>query len=201
MRPPSAPIARAERLLLCNPDCEEPAMSSQKPDRARTGTVRIDGQFATIVFVRILRHAPEVVWRAITDPAELKHWLMCTSATIDGTAGGRVAMVSGPAQFQVTGAILAWDPPRVYEHEWTVAPTPHMPAGENAIFRYELVPHGAHTQLTVTYRRLTALTARGFAPGTHLLLDRLEAQLDQGILPGWMPRFDELRSLYPAWGA
>ena len=176
-------------------------MSNPSADRARAGTVRIDGNFATIVFTRVLRHAPEVVWRAITDPAELKHWLMCSSATIEGKTGGCVAMVSGPAQFQISGAILAWDPLRVYEHEWTVAPTAHMPAGENAIFRYELVPQGAHTQLTVTYRRLSAATARGFAPGTHLLLDRLEAQLGKDALPGWMPRFDELRALYPAWSA
>ncbi len=194
-------LAGALRTRSRNHDHEERPMTDQSHDRARAGTVRIDGNLATIVFVRVLRHAPEVVWRAITDPVELKRWLMCSSATIDGRTGGRIAMVSGPAQFQVSGAILAWDPPRIYEHEWTVAPGPHMPVGENAIFRYELVPRGEQTQLTVTYRRLTAATARGFAPGTHLLLDRLEAQLGKDVLPGWMPRFDELRALYPAWSA
>jgi uncharacterized protein YndB with AHSA1/START domain len=176
-------------------------MPKPSADRSRTWTVYIDGGFATIVFVRILRHPPEVVWRALTEPGELKHWLMCSAATIDGTAGGRIAMVSGPAQFQVTGAILTWDPPRVYEHEWMVAPGPIMPSCENANFRYALVAQGRNTQLTVTYRRLTTATARGFAPGTHVLLDRLEAQLGADVLPGWQPLFDELRSLYPAWGA
>jgi hypothetical protein len=99
----------------------------------------------------------------------------------------------------VKGKVLAWDPPRVYEHEWKVAPVQEMPNGEDAIFRYELTPQGEHTLLTVTYRRLTANTAHGFAPGTHVLLDRLEAQLDQQPLPAWMPRFSEIMSLYPAW--
>jgi len=44
-----------------------------------------------------------------------------------------------------------------------------------------------------------AATARGFAPGTHVLLDRLEAQLDGQPLPQWMPRFEELMALYPQW--
>ena len=74
-----------------------------------------------------------------------------------------------------------------------------MPQGENAIFRYELTPQGKTTLLTVTYQRLTMNTARGFAPGGLVLLDRLEAQLDGTPLPDWMPRFQELLESYPAW--
>ncbi len=174
-------------------------MTDKSNAGARKGRVIIEGDHATIIFERLLHHAPELVWDAITDPTELKEWLMCSSAKIDGRTGGSVEMVSGPAQFHVTGKILTWDPPRVYEHEWKVAAVPHMPNGEDAIFRYELVPQGEDTLLTVTYRRLTAATARGFAPGTHVLLDRLEAQLDQVPLPGWMPLFEEVQPLYPAW--
>jgi len=168
-------------------------------DKSRKGHVTIEGDHATIVFKRLLSHAPELVWDAITKPDELREWLMCSSARIEGRTGGEIEMVSGPSQFHIKGKILAWDPPRVYEHEWKVAPVPAMPNGEDAIFRYELVPQGSHTLLTVTYRRLTQQTARGFAPGTHVLLDRLEAQLERTPLPNWMPRFEEFRSLYPEW--
>jgi uncharacterized protein YndB with AHSA1/START domain len=174
-------------------------MSINSVDETRKGQLIIAGDHATIVFKRLLRHSPERVWEAITNPADLKEWLFCSRATIDGRTGGSIDMVSGPAQFHATGKILTWDPPRVYEHEWNVAPVPPMPNGENAIFRYELAPQGGHTLLTVTYQRLTAQTARGFAPGTHVLLDRLEAQLGGQPLPQWMPRFEELMALYPQW--
>jgi hypothetical protein len=74
-----------------------------------------------------------------------------------------------------------------------------MLQGENAIFRYELTPQGKTTLLTVTYQRITMNTARGFAPGGHVLLDRLEAQLNGKPMPEWMPRFQELLANYPAW--
>src|SRR5947209_18469585 len=88
-----------------------------------------------------------------------------------------------------TGKILQWEPPRLLEYEWNVAPAPEMPRGERAIFRYELTPDGDSTHLRVTYRRITRQTAHGFLPGLHAFLDRLEAQLDGRALPDWMQRF------------
>jgi hypothetical protein len=74
-----------------------------------------------------------------------------------------------------------------------------MPRGERAIFRYELTADGDSTRLLVTYRRITRGTARGFLPGLHAFLDRLEAQLDGRALPDWIRRFGELRAEYPEW--
>jgi len=163
------------------------------------GTVIPEGEYATIVFQRRLHHPPEAVWSAITDPEELREWLMCSSAKIDGRVGGRIEMVSGPPQYRSTGAILQWDPPRLFEYEWKVDPVPEMPRGEDAIFRWELTRQGESTLLTVTYRRITKASAAGFAPGLHAFLERLEAQLDDLPLPDWMDRFMALRPLYPSW--
>jgi hypothetical protein len=95
-----------------------------------------------------------------------------------------------------SGKILAWDPPRVLEYEWNVAPVPEMPRGEHTICRYELTPQGDSTEVIVTVRRITRQTAGGFLPGLHAFLDRLEAQLDGCALPEWMQRFGELRAQY-----
>ena len=119
------------------------------------GTLVEDGAFATLTFVRTYPHAPEHVWDAIATPEGLGAWLMCTHALIEGRVGGRIEFVSGPAGYRSTGKILAWEPPRVLEYEWNVAPMPEMPCGENAIFRYELAPAGHSTRLVVTYRRIT----------------------------------------------
>lgn len=165
----------------------------------RKGTLVEDGEYATLTFQRVYRHAPEHVWDAIAMPEGLREWLMCTHAVIEGHVGGRIELVSGPTGYDSTGKILAWEPPRVLEYEWNVGPVPEMPRGEHAIFRYELTPDGDSTHVLVTYRRITKRTARGFLPGLHTILDRLEAQLDGRPLPEWMQRFAELRAEYPEW--
>jgi len=47
-------------------------MILESNDKSRKGQVIIEGDYATIVFKRLLRHAPERVWDAITNPSELK---------------------------------------------------------------------------------------------------------------------------------
>jgi uncharacterized protein YndB with AHSA1/START domain len=163
------------------------------------GALLEDGEYATLTFHRTYRHATEHVWSAIATPEGLRGWLLCTDARIEGRVGGRIELVSGAAGYRSTGKILAWEPPRVLEYEWNVAPVPEMPQGEKAIFRYELTSDGDSTNVVVTYRRITRQTARGFLPGLHAFLDRLEAQLDGYPLPDWMLRFDELRGDYPEW--
>lgn len=171
--------------------------------RRSRGTLLVEptgGEHATLTFHRRYAHSPARVWDAISTPEGLRGWLMCTHAEIDGRAGGRIELTSGPPGYRSTGAVLVWDPPRVLEYEWNVAPVPEMPRGERAIFRYELTPDGdAGTRLVVTYRRITLQTARGFLPGLHAFLDRLEAQLDGAALPDWLQRFGALRAEYPEW--
>jgi len=165
----------------------------------RNGTLLEDGEHATLTFRRVYAHAPDKVWEAIATPEGLRGWLLCTEAVIEGRVGGRIEMVSGPAAYRSTGKILAWEPPRLFEYEWNVAPVPEMPRGEQAIFRYELAAVGEATHLLVTVRRITLQSARGFLPGLHAFLDRLEAQLDGRPLPDWLARFGELRGRYPEW--
>ena len=165
----------------------------------RRGTLVEDGDYATLVFERVYRHTPEHVWDAIATPEGLREWLLCTYAVIEGRVGGRIELVSGPPGYHSTGKIIAWEPPRLLEYEWNVDPVPEMPRGEHAIFRYELTPDGDSTHVLVTYRRITRQTARGFLPGLHTILDRLEAQLDGRALPDWMQRFLDLTAEYPEW--
>lgn len=162
------------------------------------GDVIIEGDTATLVFTRMLHFPPEAVWAAITDPAQLRQWFM-TTASIDGRPGGAVDLVSGPSRFHVTGTILAWEPPRLFEHEWNVAARDELPGGEQATVRWELRPMTEGTELTVSYKRLSRNTALGFAPGMHAFLDRLETQLAGTTLPDWMRRFGEVQSAYPSW--
>ncbi|MDA4123352.1 MAG: SRPBCC domain-containing protein [Thaumarchaeota archaeon] len=160
------------------------------------GKVVIDGDEATLVFHRRLSQRPEAVWKALTDPSELSGWYM-TRATIDGRDGGMVDLHAGPSQLHVTGRILRWDPPRVFEHEWKVAPRPELPSGEDGVIRWELRRDGDGTILHLEHRNLNRQTALGFAPGTHAFLDRLDARLSGQSLPNWQERYTLVAPDYP----
>jgi uncharacterized protein YndB with AHSA1/START domain len=52
-----------------------------RPGAAYGADVNKEGDTWTLVLVRDLRHAPDKVWRALVDPAELGQW-----APFDATA-------------------------------------------------------------------------------------------------------------------
>ena len=120
-----------------------------------------------------------------------------TKAVIDGRKEGTIDFLSGPSRLHVTGRILTWDPPRVFEHEWKVAPRPELPQGEDALIRWDLRAEEGGTVLHLEHRLLNHQTALGFAPGTHAFMDRLEAQLRRAPLPNWQERYQQVAPLYP----
>jgi len=160
------------------------------------GKVSFAGAHATLAFQRRLAHPPEAVWEAITDPKQLSKWYMMR-ASVDRRAGGSIDFSGGPGDFHVTGRILRWDPPFVLEYEWKIGPRQGMPAGEDAVVRWELVKDAGQTVLTLTHRNVTRATAVGVAPATHVLLDRLAALLSGRPIPEMKKRFAEVQGKYP----
>jgi hypothetical protein len=117
-------------------------------------------------------------------------------SAVDGRAGGTIETVaSGPALppdvKRMTGRILVWDPPHVFEHEWNQAIV------EPGVVRYELTPDGDGTLLTFTHRGLGIPNANGFRPGTQAFLDRLEAHLDGRQPPNWADRYQDIAGVSP----
>jgi hypothetical protein len=113
---------------------------------------------------------------------------------------GTIDFVNEITQYHATGRIIAWDPPRVFELEWHIAPCPELPGGElQAVLRWGLMPDDdddSNTFLTNTFSRLTKSTASNFAPGQHAYLDRLDAHLNGEVLPDWFKRFKVLKRSY-----
>jgi uncharacterized protein YndB with AHSA1/START domain len=162
------------------------------------GTVTIEGEYATLRYERRLSHPREVVWRAITAPKALVGW-MNTKAVIDGRNGGTIDFVNTVSGFHTEGRILVWEPQRVFEHEWHIAPNPSLPAGEpKAIIHWQLEKDGNsnNTLLTLNHSHLTRSTSQNFAPGWHAYLDRLEASLNNEVLPDWTQRFGAVKKAY-----
>ena len=64
------------------------------PGPASGAQVRKDGEKWTLILVRELRHSPEKVWQALTDPAHLREWAPFEA---DGSLGtvGTVKLTNG----------------------------------------------------------------------------------------------------------
>lgn len=198
-----APVTRAASGALKMPRQQSrhegqgetsPMTTSHTP---RTGTLTFVGEYATLAFERRIPHPVQVVWEALTEPEHLARWYM-TKAVIDGRTGGSIDFRIGPAQLHVTGRILVWDPPHVFEYEWKVKPWGRMPKGEDAIVRWELRPEGEETVLTLTHRNLTRRSALGAAPATHVVLERLVAQLAGQPFEDFRERVAQVQGQYPA---
>jgi uncharacterized protein YndB with AHSA1/START domain len=127
------------------------------------------GGKAVLRFERRLAHAPEKVWQAITDPAELKHWFPAEVA-YDGTAPGTELRFDLAGQ-DTTGEIIEYDPPKVFAYRW-----------QDDVLRFELVADGDGCRLlfshTIDESGGGVLAAGRNAAGWDTCLDGLSARLD-----------------------
>jgi uncharacterized protein YndB with AHSA1/START domain len=131
-------------------------------------------------FERRLNHPVERVWRAISDPEELKAWF--PSAVSGEMAPGSeltFTFEQGEAP-PMHGAVTEHDPPRVLAFDW----------GDDHL-RFELEPAAGGTILRFTCLLDARDKAARDAAGWHFCLDRLEAALG-----GAAPDDEAWRELY-----
>jgi uncharacterized protein YndB with AHSA1/START domain len=132
----------------------------------------------TLRFERRLRHAPAKVWRAVTDPAELKHWFPAT-VEAELRPGAPMRFVF-PEEAVVDGAwdgeVLEVDEPKVFMFRWNTD-----------VLRIELIPDGDGCRLVFTQTigggRVGFLGAGRTATGWDTCLDQLVARLDGTTVP------------------
>ena len=70
------------------------AREQYAPGPASGAQVRKDGEKWTLILVRELRHSPEKVWQAITDPAQLREWAPFDADRSLGTIGSTVKLTT-----------------------------------------------------------------------------------------------------------
>ena len=120
--------------------------------------VRKDGEKWTLILVRELRHSPEKVWQALTDPAHLREW---APFEIDGsldTVGTTVKLtwVGTNTPFETT--VTRADAPKLLEY------------GD---IRWELESIDGGTRLTLSTKLDRRFISMG-AAGWHIALDVLD---------------------------
>ena len=131
------------------------------PGPASAAQVRKDGEKWTLILVRQLRHSPEKVWQALTDPVHLREWAPFDA---DGSLGtlGAVVKLTWVGTGQTTEAkVTESDPPHVLEF------------GE---IRWELEASDTGTRLTLWHKIDRRFIAWG-AAGWHICFDVLDRLL------------------------
>src|ERR1700693_4025265 len=135
------------------------------PGPARGAEVRKDAEKWTLILVRELRHSPEKVWQALTDPAHLCEWAPFEADGSLGTVGTTVKLTTVGAaapHFSETTVTRA-DAPKVLEYNW----------GAGNDIRWELEAFGGGTRLTLWHnidRRFISMGAAGW----HICFDVLD---------------------------
>jgi uncharacterized protein YndB with AHSA1/START domain len=131
------------------------------PGPANGAQVRKDGEHWTLILVRELRHSPEKVWQALTDPAHLREWAPFEADGSLGAVGTTVKLTTvGAPTPQVSGTkVTRADASKLLEYNW----------GGNDI-RWELEAFGGGTRLTLWHSIDRRFIAWG-AAGWHICLD------------------------------
>jgi uncharacterized protein YndB with AHSA1/START domain len=137
------------------------------PGAAYGARVEKNGENWTLILVRELRHAPEKVWLALTDPAHIREWAPFDSDGNLGTAGSLVKLttVGAPTPLVTDTKVTRADPPKFLEYNWG-----------NFDMRWELEAVGAGTRLTLWTnigRRFVSMGAAGW----HICFDVLDRLL------------------------
>src|SRR6476661_10264799 len=85
------------------------------PGPARGAEVRKEGEKWTLVLVRELRHSPEKVWQALTDPAHLREWAPFEADGSLGTVGATVKLTWVGTSTTIETKVTRADAPEVLE--------------------------------------------------------------------------------------
>jgi uncharacterized protein YndB with AHSA1/START domain len=64
------------------------------PGPATGAQIRKDGEMWQLILVRELRHSPEKVWQALTDPEHLREWAPFDAEGNLGTVGSTVKLTT-----------------------------------------------------------------------------------------------------------
>jgi uncharacterized protein YndB with AHSA1/START domain len=132
------------------------------PGPASGAQVRKDGEKWTLILVRELRHSPEKVWQALTDPAHLREWAPFDADGSLAAAGNTVKLTWVGAPTPVETRVTRAEQPKLFEY------------GD---IRWELEAFGGGTRLTLWHNIDRRFISWG-AAGWHISFDVLDRWLE-----------------------
>lgn len=140
------------------------ARAQYTPGPANVAHVEKDGEKWTLVLVKQLRHLPEKVWQALTDPAQLREWAPFDAEGNLGVAGVTVKLttVGAPGPHITETKVIRAEAPKLLEYQW----------GKFNL-RWQLERTDAGTRLTLWTNIDRPFMAMG-AAGWHVCFDVLD---------------------------
>src|SRR5215471_18587132 len=134
------------------------------PGPAAGAEIRKDSEKWTLILVRELRHSPEKVWKALTDPAQLREWAPFDADRSLGTVGATVKLttVGAPSPHITETKVTRAEAPKVLEYKW---------GGFD--MRWQLEVFGGGTRLTLWTNITRPYISMG-AAGWHICFDVLD---------------------------
>jgi uncharacterized protein YndB with AHSA1/START domain len=137
------------------------------PGPATGARIEKEDEKWTLVLTRELRHARELVWQALTEPAHLSEWAPFDADGSLGVAGRSVKLttVGAPTPMVSELTVKRADAPSFLEYNW---------GGQD--LRWELESTGTGTRLTLWHNINRNFIAMG-AAGWHICFDVLERHL------------------------
>lgn len=148
----------------------------------------------TLIFIRDLRHPPEKVWAALTEPAQLRQWApFTTDRNLSRLGDATLSVIDSDTSYDLPASVTRAEPPTLLEYTWGTD-----------LLRWELAAIEPGTRLTLRHTVADKNWVPKVAAGWHLCLVVAEHLLaGQPIDPirgadarnyGW----DELHDAYAA---
>lgn len=136
--------------------------------------------------LRFERHLPElidVIWKAVTDPVEMRSWFPTRIQMDDWKVGAQITHHFdehdvGP----LSGTVLEWDPPRRVSFTWDID-----------TITFELTPAPEGRTVFVLSEQLSAAHAARNAAGWESCLDRLQFGRE---IEAWSTRFHHYSEIF-----
>ncbi len=138
------------------------------PGPANVAHVEKSGEKWTLVLVKQLRHSPEKVWQALTDPAHLREWAPFDAEGNLGVAGAKVKLttVGAPGPHITETTVTRAEAPKLLEYKWG-----------DFDMRWQLDAIAAGTRPTLWTNIARPFISMG-AAGWHICFDVLDRLLD-----------------------
>jgi uncharacterized protein YndB with AHSA1/START domain len=138
-----------------------------EPGSADVAHVEKEGNKWTLVLIRELRHSPEKVWLALTDPVHLREWAPFDADGRLGRAGTKVKLttVGAPGPHITETTVTRADAPKLLEYKWG-----------DFDMRWQLEAVAGGTRLTLWTNIARPFISMG-AAGWHISFDVLDRHL------------------------